>query len=89
MVHSSITTPRREAAGYGTGTCQDSQDSTLGLIYPRFFKFGQPGGTDNYATPAFARADDTRYDVHAHWTDDNGPRKAYARSTARRRMCRK
>ncbi len=61
--------------GYGTptgGTCQDSQDATH--IYPRFYQFGQAPGTDNYATPAFARTDLIPGATYTHdWTDDNGP----------------
>ena len=30
------------------GSCQDDQDASH--IYPRFFRFGQPPGTDNYGT---------------------------------------
>jgi len=64
--------------GYGTpvgGSCQDSPDSTHG--FPRFYKFGQAAGTDNYAIPGFERIDldiakrATATYTHT-WTDDLG-----------------
>jgi type IV pilus assembly protein PilY1 len=68
----SVTTPGDKWLSYGTGTCQDSQDAAHAT--PRFYKFGQPAGTDNYAIPAFQRMDLIPGSTYTHdWTDDNGP----------------
>jgi len=69
---STVTTPGDKWLGYGTGSCQDSQDASHSN--PRFYKFGQPPGTDNYAIPGFQRTDLIAGSTYTHdWTDDNGP----------------
>jgi type IV pilus assembly protein PilY1 len=53
--------------GYGSTRCQDDQDETH--IYPRFYQFDQPAGTDNVATPAMQRMD---LDATVNPTFDHG-----------------
>jgi type IV pilus assembly protein PilY1 len=66
-----VSGPSDKWLGYGTATCQDSQQDPY--VWPRFYKFGQPPGTDNYATPAFARTDLIPGTTYTHdWTDSNG-----------------
>ncbi len=66
--------------GYGTpvgGSCQDAADTVNGFGFPRFYKFGQAAGTDNYAIPGFERVelDITKRATATYthtWTDDLG-----------------
>src|SRR5665213_2595313 len=56
-----VNTAGNKWLGYGTptpgGKCQASKDDLHGFSYPRFYQFGAAEGTDNVATPAFARED--------------------------------
>ena len=54
----SIATAGDKWVGYGTatgGSCQSFKDSTH--VYPRFFRYGALGGTDNDSQAAFERVD--------------------------------
>jgi type IV pilus assembly protein PilY1 len=83
--HDQVNTAGDKWLGYGTGDCQGSRDSSH--LYPRFHQFATLGGTDNYDTPAFQRANlvndgtDNEF-THNSIDDDGNPQTPVVRNYA-------